>query len=104
MTFSTRHRLGDCETNPPLKTLDALYDELLEDEDEEHDDVSVEHEESEICLVAHRSGLLVREDYASERTRHLKETPRERVVELWKALAKGNLDRIDGEPWQDGRG
>lgn len=104
MTFSTRHRLGDCETNPPLKTLDALYDELLEDEDAENGDVSVEHEESEICLVAHRSGLLVREDFASERTRHMKKAPRERVVELWKALAKGDLERVNREPWMDGRG
>lgn len=104
MAFSIQHRMGDGEVNPPLKALARLYDELHEAVDAEHVDVAVEHIESETCLIAYRSGLLVREDLATDRTRHLKDVPRDQVLELWKALAGGDLERIDREPWKDGYG
>ena len=105
MSFTVRHRLGHGETDPPLESLESLYEELSSSLDElEHGDVSVGHVELEECLVAYRSGLLGRESFASDRTRHLKNVSREKVLELWRALSRGDMATIDSEPWCEGYG
>ncbi len=101
--FSITHRLGDGEWDPPLGALEALYDELREHpEDEEHGDVSVGHLESEESLSAYRSGLLVRESMATNETRHMANVPKSKVLDLWRALAQGDIATLDREPWKPG--
>lgn len=102
MTFSILHRMGDGEQSPPLDALDALYDELLEDDDPEHGEVGVCHDETEMSLTAYRSGVLIWSDAEDDRPRHMKDVSRDKVLELWKALAAGDLDRVSREPWKSG--
>ena len=94
--------MGDGEDDPPFAALGELYDELFAYDDDEHGDVSVTHLELEVCLVAYRSGLLVREDFAADRSMHMESVPREKVLELWKACAEGDVHRLDSEPWKPG--
>ena len=102
MTFHVYHRFGESETNPPLESLDELYEEL-QIENREHLDVSLQHE-SEWCLAAFPGGLLVWENLEQGNPRHMKSVPREKVLTLWRLLAEGEIDAINSEPWQDGYG
>ncbi len=101
MAFHITHRHGAMESSPPLSKLPELYAELLV-QDQEHPDVSVTHE-SEWCLSAYPSGLLIWENVEDgNHPRHMKGVPKEKVIELWSKLAKGELKAIDEEPWLEG--
>jgi hypothetical protein len=103
MAFHIYHRSGECEANPDVVCFDALYDELAT-ADDEHPDVSVEHE-SGWSLGAGSSGRLVWENVENDDPpRHMRSVTRSRVLELWGKLADGNLDAIESEAWQDGYG
>jgi hypothetical protein len=74
----------------------------LEIEDEEHPDVWLTHE-SGWCLSAFPSGLVIWENIDGENEpRHMTGVPREKALELWQALAKGALERIESEGWAAG--
>jgi hypothetical protein len=96
--------MGDMEDEPSLDSLSALYGELAYD-DEEHPDVSLTHE-SEWSLGAFGSGLLIWENLETENNeaRHMKNVPKEKVLELWRKLAEGKIDEINEEPWLPGYG
>lgn len=101
MAYHVYHRYGKCEPNPPLASLDALYAELSQ-EDEEHPDVSLGHE-SGWSLSANRNGLLVWENVEDgDKPRHMPSVPKQKVIELWRKLAQGDIESIDAEPWQAG--
>ena len=102
MTFHVYHRFGESEANPPLDSLEMLYEEL-QIEDKEHPDVSLQHE-SEWCLAAFSGGLLVWEHLEQGGPGHLKSVPCEKFLALWRLLAAGEIDAINSEPWQDGYG
>ena len=102
MAFHARGRWGGDERNPSVERLRALVQELdRESEDVEHPDVSLTHE-TEWCLSAFPSGLLVWENLADQDdndARHMKGVPREKVLALWLKLAQGDIAAIEGEPW-----
>lgn len=103
MAFHVYHRYGECEPNPSLGSLDALYYEL-NIEDKEHPDVSLGHE-SGWSLSAFPSGLIVWENVEEGGDpRHMKAVPKHKVLELWRRLANGEIEVIDAEPWQHGYG
>jgi hypothetical protein len=100
--FGVLHMDGSGENDPPIESLSALYDELLL-ADIEHPNVSAIHDESGWCLSAYRDGGLIfgqLGDSSSER--HLTGVSKERVLELWKLLIHGEVDRILSEPWKAG--
>lgn len=102
MSYWVNHLMGNSE-ELPLDALPSLYAELSE-ADGEHTDVSVTHE-TEWCLSAFGSGLLVWENVAGEgEPKYMSSVPREKVLELWRKLADGNIAEIDQEPWQPGYG
>jgi len=94
------HADGSGEVNPPVENLSALYDELLSTDDE-HPDVSVEHEETGWCISAYRNGRVTLSSSRGE-TRHMIGVSKEQVLELWKRLIEGNIDSLLKEAWKPG--
>ena len=113
MGFVARSRWGGHERNPPVERLREILQELdIETEDLEHPDVSLKHE-TEWCLSAFLSGLLIwenvggaREDHDPESedqpTRHMKGVSRQKVLELWLKLAASDIAAVEAEPWLPG--
>jgi len=92
----------DPETRIRLwRTLSALYDELA-DSDREHGDVSIVHQDTGWSMSAHRDGRLVFEHLGEGGERHMIPVPKERVLELWKKLIRGDIASIGAEPWKPG--
>lgn len=98
--FGVIHADGSGEVNPPIESLSALYDELLS-VDDEHPDVSVEHEETGWCLSAYGKGRLIL-SAPDGKGRHMIDVSREHVLELWKRLIDGDIDGLLKEPWKPG--
>ena len=99
--FSVIHTDGSGDENPPLDSLSALYDELLSS-DREHGDVSVVHEDTGWSMSAHRDGRLVFEHLGKGGERHMMPVPKARVLQMWKRLIDGDIDRLFLEPWKPG--
>jgi hypothetical protein len=97
--FGVLHADGSGTEDPPIESLDALYDELLA-ADREHGDVSVIHEETGWCMSAHRDGRVVFEHLGEGSERHMIPVPKERVIELWMRLTAGDIDGLLAEPWR----
>ena len=104
MAYSATDRWGAVEKNPSIERLRELL-QSLDMEDNEHPDVALKHE-TEWCLSAYPGGLLVWENAEVDEgiARHMKCVPRERVLDLWLALAQGDLAAIEVEPWLPGYG
>ena len=102
MMYHVSHRFGQYDVDPPVESLEALYSEL-ELQDDEHPDVSVEHE-SGWSLAAFPGGLLVWENVEGRTPRHMTAVPKEKTLDLWRHLAAGDIPAIDSEPWHDGYG
>ena len=102
MAFVVTHRYGDFERDPPLDALPALLEEVRTNlEDTEHIDVSVTHE-SEWCLMTRGRGILVFEHLEDGDPRHMRDVEDAHLLELWEALARGELARLEREPWLPG--
>jgi hypothetical protein len=99
--FSILHTDGSGTENPTLESLDALYDELRS-ADREHGDVAVIHDDTGWCLSAHRDGRVVFEHLKDGGQRHIIGLAKERVLDLWKRLAAGNIAALLSEPWKPG--
>ena len=100
--FNILHTDESGEVNPPVEKLPDLYDELLT-ADREHGDVSVVHEDSGWSMSAHRDGRLVFEHLRTRGSqRHMIPVPKAHVLELWKRLIDGDIDRLLQEPWKPG--
>ena len=102
MGFHITHRNGAMTSDPPFSVFRALLEELKErPEDEEHPSVSVTHE-SEWCLGAFGGGYLVWENLEADTPRHMTDVSDEKLLRLWEALAKGDIELIEREPWLPG--
>lgn len=99
--YSAIHTDGSSDSNPPLASLPDLLNELTT-ADREHGDVAVVHEESGWSLSAHRDGRLVLEHLSDGGERHMKPVAKEKVLELWHRLIRGEVDAVLTEPWQAG--
>ena len=103
MSYWVNHLMGDSEVDISFDSLPSLYEELSQ-ASEEHTDVSLTHE-SEWCISAFKSGLLVWENVAGEgEPKHMKNVSKEKVISLWQELANGNIAEIDKEQWYPGYG
>ena len=97
-----QHSQGDMEKLTSLEQIPPLLDELLT-ADQEHGDVSIA-DASGWTLSAHRDGSLVWGDTEcdDEFPQHLPNQPREVVLDLFSAVARGDLDRVHSQPWLAG--
>lgn len=95
--------MGNSDVEFPLSSLEELYSELSQ-ANQEQTDVSLTHE-SEWCLAAFSSDLLVWENFAGGgEPQHMLNVPKEKILELWSLLANGSIDEINKENWLPGYG
>ncbi len=104
MSYHVNRRWGDADDNPSIEQMREALAEL-DIEDIEHPDVALIHE-SGWCLSAYPSGLLIWENLAGDpgKPRHMRGVSRERVLELWQRLSRGELSTIESELWRAGNG
>lgn len=103
MSFFVETRWGGSEASPSVERMRAILAEL-DVPDMEHPDTWLTHE-SGWTLSADENGRVVLEHLeATEPSRHMRDVPRERVLELWLLLAAGNIDEVQRAPWQPGAG
>lgn len=102
MTYHVNRRWGESDDAPPLAGMREALAEL-DVEDVEHPDVALIHDTG-WCLAAYPSGLLVWEHLGGGEPRHIRNVPRERVLELWLRLSKGDITGVDAEHWKPGYG
>jgi len=101
---SALHRYGDGESEPPISALPSLYDELEEDDDIEHESVTVTHD-SGWSLSAYGGGYVIFGHLdRAETERHMNGVSRDDIVRLWTLLANGDIDAVAREPWKPGYG
>mgnify|MGYP001487897236 CR=1 FL=1 len=100
--YSVRKWEGNSLGAIPESRFQEIIDDLRK-ADAEHPDVSLKHK-SEWCLTYGRDGRLMYANMegAPDAGRHMENVPVEKVVELWKKLARGELAAIEAEPWQPG--
>jgi hypothetical protein len=87
VTYQVNRRWGDSDDNPPVALMREALAEL-DIEDMEHPDVALIHD-SGWCLSAYPSGLLIWEHLGGDQPKHMRNVPRERILELWLQLSKG---------------
>ena len=99
--FYVVHRYGASEVSPRLEVLTHLLDELVPGD--ERADVWVAHE-SGWSLSVFSDGVVIWGNPARDDVphAHMRGVPREKIVELWKLLARGEIAPILAEPWQPG--
>lgn len=99
--FNIMHLDGSSDENPSLDMLSNLYDEL-QATDPEHVDVGVVDEDSGWGMSAYQSGRIILEHLEQGGARHMIPVSKERVLELWRLLAAGDIEAILKEPWRPG--
>lgn len=103
MSFQCTYRWGKQDADPTSEQLRALLDEL-ELVDDEHPDVSVTHE-SEWCLSAFSSGLVMFENVAGDgEPRHLCGCTRDQMLAMFDELGRRDLSAVNARPWRLGSG
>jgi hypothetical protein len=102
MSYHVSRRWGGSDKNPTIEKMREALAEL-DVEDIEHCDVSLTHETG-WCLEAYYTGLVVWEHLEEGEPRHMRCVSRDRVLELWQMLAKGEFAAIDTEAWKPGYG
>lgn len=102
MTYHLTYRRGESQDLATIEQMRTALDEL-DIKDDEHPDASLTHE-SAWCLGAFGSGLLVWENLEDGDPRHMKSVPRDKVLQLWLALSRGDLATVEKEAWQPGYG
>ncbi len=103
MTFHAHDLMDSSIREPTTAQMRALLQSLA-DSDDEHPDVALAHE-TEWCLSAFRSGLLILENLESdEDPQHMRDVSQERMLELWQMLAAGRISELRALPWLAGQG
>lgn len=104
MAFNLTHRYGSMDKGDADSDFAALLRELDDrPEDAEHGSVAVTHE-SEWSLSVSRGGYITFENLEADAggERHMEQVAQDKILELFRHLAEGNLAAIEQEPWQPG--
>ena len=101
MTFIVTHRMGNQERDPDVATSRNLVAELDSD-DAEHPDVAISTAEG-WTLSAMQGGDVywenIEDDADGAVVRYMRELSRERALELFRAVARGDLGEVEAQPW-----
>ena len=99
MTFTVTHRRGQMEEGSDTTDFAGLLAEL-DVADAEHGDVAVE-DESGWSLTAHRNGNVTFENVDEDGDpRHMRNVPRDKVLDLMRLVAAGDIEAVSREDWQ----
>lgn len=102
MNFRTSDTNGQGEQNPHLSRLSILYAEMLE-ATPEHGDVAVTNTDLGWHISAHRGGqVIIAESGKRGTARHMFPVSKEKVIQLWKMLIDGQIEKLQAEPWKPG--
>lgn len=100
MTFIVMHRMGNHERDPDVGTLPDLVAELDAD-DAEHPDIAIGTPEG-WTLSAMQGGDVYWENIEDDDAagvRYMRDLSRERTLELFRAVARGDLAQVEAQPW-----
>ncbi len=99
MSYFTTDRDGVTELNPPEKTLREILRSLDEDRDD-HAEVWLTHGETHWTLTVFTSGAVqLHNDMLDEPTREMLGVNFKKALELWLALARGDIAAVKRQPW-----
>jgi hypothetical protein len=98
VAFSITHRSGEMEADVPLDAIEDLIAELASS-DPDHPDIAVGHE-SGWGLSAFPSGLVLWGNVDSDDAERRMLVSRERLLELMRAVAEGDLAELERQPWE----
>ena len=101
MTFFVTHRMGNSERDPDIARLPDLLAELDVD-DPEHTDVAIRTPEGWTLSAMQHGDVYwenIEDDAAVAVVRYMRRLPRERTLELFRAVARGDLDEVEAQPW-----
>ncbi|PWU16469.1 MAG: hypothetical protein C5B50_13575 [Verrucomicrobia bacterium] len=102
MNYFAQTRWGGSENLPDENRMREILAEL-EKSDPEHPDTWLTHE-SGWTLSVYESGLVIFENMESgEEPRHQLGVSREKALELWLKLSRGEIAAINQEPWRAGQ-
>jgi hypothetical protein len=103
MSFSVYLRDGSCVSNPDRSVFTEMLDDLdANPSDQEHNSVSITHE-SEWDIEVMRGGYVIYENVEdNDQPRHMRGLDRNSVLTLMNAMASGNLDILEAQPWKPG--
>ena len=100
--ITTRRTDDTGDDDPSKEALSELYDEL-ETSDQEHGDASVTDEDSGWCISAHRDGRVVLVNLLEDGGgRFMHPVEKNEVLELWRMLADGEIEKLLSQEWRDG--
>jgi len=104
MAFDVANGFGSSLRSPTKDEMRAFLDDL-DITDEEHGAAWLSTDDGQ-SLEWNGDGRLVFDNVAvhESRVRHLSGVSRGRALELWVALAMGDLATVEGQPWAPGNG
>ena len=102
MNTHLRFRFGEEISNPTKNDIERAIAELAI-EDDEHPDIAFRNEE-EWDLCAFPAGKVILENLEEGDPRFMKGISTEKLKDLWKLIALGNIDDLLKEPWAPGYG
>jgi hypothetical protein len=102
LSYQVVDGFGDGIDNPSVEQMREFLERLNPD-DEEHSEVSLTHDQTSWTLSCFLSSKIVFYQHEHEyKPRHLTGVSREKMLELWQKLAKGQFDELEKELWQPG--
>lgn len=102
MSYHVVTRWGSGEEAPNEQRMRKILAEL-DEHDQEHPDACLTHETG-WSLSVYESGLVIWENIDSEEVpRHQIDVSREKALELWLNLSRGEIAAIEREPWRPGQ-
>jgi hypothetical protein len=106
MSYSVNHVDGSSDEGiTDLELLRDLYDEL-QDADEEHFEVTVFNDDLGYYITAYESGHVILDKMSDDdpqlRCLHIDGVTRDQVIDMWRKLALGDIEKILAMPWRLG--
>ena len=104
MSYQIVNGFGEGIDNPSVEQMHQFLD-WLDNSDEEHGEVWLTHNETGWTLSCFPSSKLVFHQTFDDRQykpRHITNVSRDKILELWKKLAKGQIDELEKECWKPG--
>lgn len=100
LAFHVSRRWGGDIDEPTVAEMREVLSEL-DAEDEEHPSVALIHE-SGWCLAAYGTLLVWEHLEGTGDPRHMNNASRDRVLELWLKLSRGEIAEVESEHWLPG--